>query len=76
MHAQAAAALDVVVHVRRTPVRREVVELGVVGSDEAGRLVVRRALVRGEDERIAGGPAWPALAGRLGLSSSPVAAPP
>ncbi|MBK8075562.1 MAG: TadA family conjugal transfer-associated ATPase [Kineosporiaceae bacterium] len=76
VHAQAAAALDVVVHVRRTPVRREVVELGVVGSDEAGRLVVRRALVRGEDERIAGGPAWPALAGRLGLSSSPVAAPP
>lgn len=77
VHAQAAAALDVVVHVRRTTVRREVAEIGVVGCDATGRLVVDRALLRADDGRTTGGPAWPALTERLGLpaSASPASPP-
>ncbi|MFN8078925.1 MAG: hypothetical protein U0Q19_05105 [Kineosporiaceae bacterium] len=53
------------VHVRRTTVRREVAEIGVVGCDATGRLVVDRALLRADDGRTTGGPAWPALTERL-----------
>ena len=60
---QAASALDVVIHVGRTPRGREVSCLGVM-ADGAEGLAVVPAL-----ETAAGvpGPAWPALAARLGL---------
>lgn len=60
---QAASALDVVIHVGRTPRGREVSCVGVM-ADGPGGLAVVPAL-----ETAAGvpGPAWPALAARLGL---------
>ncbi len=66
--AQAAAALDAIVHVRRGPIRREVAEIAVIGRDGAGGLVVQAALSRGADSGTVMGPGWPALAARLGLS--------
>ena len=62
--AQAAAALDVVLHLRRTDGRRHVAELGLVDRGPGGALRVRRAASwtgRGAPER---GPAWAEVAGR------------
>lgn len=66
--AQASAALDAVVHVRRGPRRREVVEVAVVGRDERAGLVVSPALSRRAGSTVVG-PGWPDLAGRLGLGA-------
>ncbi len=73
--AQAAAGLDVVLHVRRGPIRREVTEIAAVGRDAAGALVVAPALSRlapstgWAEQSVATvtGPGWPQLADRLGL---------
>ncbi|MBL8929900.1 MAG: TadA family conjugal transfer-associated ATPase [Kineosporiaceae bacterium] len=67
VHAQASAALDVLVHVRRAGARREVVEVATVGADPAGRLVVEPALQRTPAGGTCTGPGWPTLARRLGL---------
>ncbi len=68
---QAASALDVVVHLERTRLGRQVASIGLVGENGAG-LAVAAALetVGGE---VHAGPAWPELAARLGLD--PVAGP-
>jgi len=68
VHAQAAAGLDAVLHVRRGVQRRQVVELAAVGRGERGELSVVTALRLDDDGRSVTGPGWPALAGRLGLS--------
>lgn len=62
---QAASALDVVVHLVRTSSGRRVAAIGLVELDEASRLVVRPALVRGigGSERAVG---WSRLAQLLG----------
>jgi len=59
--AQAASALDVVLHVRRGPAGRRLEEVAVVGR-RGDELVVEPAL-----DRAGAGPAWPVLARRLGL---------
>lgn len=70
---QAASALDVVLHLEREGVARRLVEVGVVRRGREG-LVVEAALVRrGQQPGLACrarelGPAWPALAVRLGLA--------
>ena len=82
VHAQAAAALDAVIHLRRggDGVRR-IVEVAAVCRGRAGQLVVRPALVA--DHAGGGvaptGPGWPALLDRLELEVStadPPANPP
>ena len=62
--AQASAALDVVLHLRRHGGRRHLAEIGLVGRDDDGRLVVRRAATwgPGADPRPDG--AWEELVGR------------
>ncbi|MCX6499034.1 MAG: TadA family conjugal transfer-associated ATPase [Arthrobacter sp.] len=67
---QAASALDVVVHLERTRLGRQVASIGLVGENESG-LAVAAALetVGGE---VRAGPAWPELAPRLGLDPSAV----
>ncbi|MCQ6273070.1 TadA family conjugal transfer-associated ATPase [Pseudarthrobacter sp. R1] len=62
---QAASALDVVIHVERTSRGREVTCIGVISDGPAG-LHVLSALEAPEGTAVPG-PAWPALAGRLGL---------
>ena len=62
---QAASALDVVIHVDRTPRGRAVACVGLIGDGPAG-LSVEPALVRVDGE-VAAGPGWTALAARLGL---------
>ncbi|MDQ0674216.1 pilus assembly protein CpaF [Pseudarthrobacter siccitolerans] len=62
---QAASALDVVIHVERTSRGREVTCIGVIGDGPDG-LRVLSALQVVEGAAVAG-PAWGALAGRLGL---------
>jgi pilus assembly protein CpaF len=62
---QAASALDVVIHVERTSRGREVTCIGVISNGPAG-LHVLSALEAPEGTAVPG-PAWPALAGRLGL---------
>ncbi|MDQ0767735.1 pilus assembly protein CpaF [Pseudarthrobacter defluvii] len=59
---QAASALDVVIHVGRTPRGREVLCIGLIGEG-AGGLTVVPAL----EQSGTPGPAWPALAARLGM---------
>ncbi len=76
VHAQAAAGLDAIVHMRRGAPRREVVEVAAVGRDGAGALQVTSALRAAPDGRSTTvGPGWPVLAERLGLASSPPAGP-
>ncbi|WP_309484091.1 TadA family conjugal transfer-associated ATPase [Pseudarthrobacter sp. NS4] len=60
---QASSALDVVIHVERTPRGREVACVGIIGDGPDGLIVVPGL------QMAAGvpGPAWPALAARLGL---------
>jgi pilus assembly protein CpaF len=70
VHAQAAAGLDAIVHVRRGPRHREVTELAAVGRDAAGALEVASAVRSTPDGATLIGPGWPALAWRLGLAES------
>jgi pilus assembly protein CpaF len=71
---QASSALDVVIHVERTRRGREVSCVGVIGDGPDGLAVVPAL---GTAAGVAGrpgvplpgvGPAWPALAARLGLN--------
>jgi pilus assembly protein CpaF len=62
---QAASALDVVIHVDRTSRGREVACIGVMEDVPEG-LRVLSALEVAEGLAVPG-PAWEALAGRLGL---------
>lgn len=64
--AQAASALDVVVHLRRSRGRRYVAEVGTVTGGSDG-LVVEPVLECGPDGRAVRGPAWPAAARRWGV---------
>ena len=59
---QAASALDVVIHLGRTPRGREVLCVGLLGDGPGGLSVVPAVAESGRP-----GPAWPALAVRLGL---------
>ncbi|GGH90460.1 TadA family conjugal transfer-associated ATPase [Arthrobacter liuii] len=61
---QAASALDVVIHVGRTPRGREVLCVGLIGQGPEG-LTVEPAI----GESGVPGAAWPALAARLGMDS-------
>ncbi|MGP7960060.1 TadA family conjugal transfer-associated ATPase [Sanguibacter sp. A247] len=63
--AQAAAALDVVVHLRRRGGTRYIAELGVVDR-EGDRIVVRDALTWDGVGAPVGGPAWAELTARVG----------
>lgn len=69
--AQAASAVDAIVHLRRDHGVRRVAEVaGVVrgaGAVEHAGLVVRTALAVGPDGRVRTGPGWPALAERVGV---------
>jgi pilus assembly protein CpaF len=62
---QAASALDVVIHVERTSRGREVTCIGII-EDSPDGLRVLSALEASESAAVPG-PAWHALAGRLGL---------
>ncbi|WP_285246975.1 TadA family conjugal transfer-associated ATPase [Pseudarthrobacter sp. efr-133-R2A-89] len=61
---QAASALDVVIHLGRTPRGREVLCVGLLGDGPEGLGVVPAVEESGKP-----GPGWPALAARLGLDS-------
>ncbi len=76
--AQAASALQVVLHLRRSRGGRTLEEVAVLGRDRDGALVVATALRRGRDVGSGGvgpggggpgelGPGWAALAERLGV---------
>ncbi|WP_255491732.1 TadA family conjugal transfer-associated ATPase [Actinotalea sp. JY-7876] len=65
--AQAAGALDAVVHLRRTDGRRRVAEIGAIALGR--RLVVEPVLESGPDGAVRYGPGWPALAARCGLAT-------
>ncbi|GEK20096.1 TadA family conjugal transfer-associated ATPase [Cellulomonas xylanilytica] len=67
--AQAASAFDAVLHLRRAD-RRYVAEVGVVRRGAAGGLEVACALRVDPTGVTTPGPAWPALADRLGLPAS------
>ncbi len=78
VHAQAAAGLDAVLHVVRTPAGRRVVELSVVDGHGGSGLEVVTALRlapggsrHGQHLQTVLGPGWPALADRLGLAGGP-----
>ncbi|GAA1718344.1 TadA family conjugal transfer-associated ATPase [Isoptericola hypogeus] len=62
--AQAAAALDVVLHLRRTRGRRHLAEVGLVGRGSDGRLDVRCAARWAGAGRPETGPAWDELVRR------------
>ncbi|MCA5892137.1 TadA family conjugal transfer-associated ATPase [Isoptericola sp. NEAU-Y5] len=62
--AQGAAALDVVVHLRRTGGRRHLAELGLVDRAPDGALRVRRAATWAGRGAPTEGPAWAEIAGR------------
>lgn len=71
--AQAASAVDAVVHLRRDRGARRVAEIAGVargGSGERTGLVVRTALAVGPDGRVVTGPGWPALARRAGIATA------
>ena len=59
---QAASALDVVIHLGRTPRGREVLCVGLLSDGPEGLRVVPAIEEAGKP-----GPAWPALAIRLGM---------
>lgn len=69
VQAQAGAALDAVVHVRRRGPARVVCEIALLQAGRAGLQVVP-ALTIGPDGRPARGPGWPDLAARLDLPAS------
>jgi pilus assembly protein CpaF len=64
VHAQAASALEVVVHMRRVSGERRVEEIALL-RERGGLVEVVPAL---QAESVAPGPGWPALAERLGLA--------
>lgn len=64
--AQAASALDVVLHLRRHGGRRYVAEVGAVRGGSDG-LVVERVLHCGPDGHLEASAAWPAVAFRWGV---------
>jgi pilus assembly protein CpaF len=66
--AQAASALDVVLHLRRHAGLRYVAEVGAVSGGPEG-LVVDRVLTCAPDGRVEVGAAWPATARRWGVES-------
>lgn len=66
--AQAAAAFDAVLHLRRDSGVRRLVEVAAVRRGLGGELEVVDALVLGQDGAVHPGPGWEALAERLGLS--------
>jgi pilus assembly protein CpaF len=68
---QAASALDVVLHLRRDGPRRRLCEVGVVRRSGDGLVVTAALEVVGE--ATATGPAWPALAERLGVQARSLA---
>ncbi|RKR20864.1 TadA family conjugal transfer-associated ATPase [Arthrobacter oryzae] len=62
---QVASAIDAVVHVERTATGRQVASIAVLEAQESGLAVTAALeLLRGH---VSFGPAWPQLAGRLGL---------
>jgi pilus assembly protein CpaF len=67
--AQAASAFDAVLHLRRSD-RRYVAEVGVVRRAATGDLEVACAVRVDPSGATRPGPAWPALAARLGLPVS------
>ena len=69
VHAQLLSAVQVIVHVRRGSARRFVDTVAVLARGPDGRPEVRSALRRGADGQTVTGPAWPDLAGLLGLDS-------
>lgn len=68
---QVGAALDVVVHVDRDGSRRRVAEIGLVGRDARGAVLVEPALTRSATGEPAEGPGWPRLAALLRLPAGP-----
>lgn len=75
--AQAASALDAVLHLRRSGAdrgTRYLAEVGVVRRDAAGALRVDGALHADPGGSVTTGPGWPQLAARLDLAPSPHAA--
>lgn len=65
--AQAAGAIDVVLHLRRSRDVRYLAEIGLVGRDAGGELEVRTAARRAPDGDVAVDPgAWDELARRFG----------
>jgi pilus assembly protein CpaF len=70
--AQAAAAFDLVLHVRRDGGRRRLVEIGAVSRSASGGLLVRAAAVwSGRGAVTYDDTAWGDLAVRLGLTGRP-----
>lgn len=64
--AQAASALDAVVHLRREAACRWVAEIGAVHRDQKGSLSVLPAVVTVRNAPSERGPGWPLLAERIG----------
>ncbi|MFJ4209749.1 TadA family conjugal transfer-associated ATPase [Paenarthrobacter sp. NPDC089675] len=62
---QVSSALDVVIHVERTPVGRKVVSVGVLTDSGTGQSVV--PALSWSPNGVEHGPHWPLLAGRLDL---------
>lgn len=68
VHAQLASAIEVVLHVRREPHGRRVLsQVACLGRGLDGRIETSPALSGGPGSWVPG-PAWPALADRLGLA--------
>jgi pilus assembly protein CpaF len=68
--AQAASALDAVLHLRRDGPRRYLAEVAVVRRDVGGGLVVEAAIEVAPDGVPVRRSGWPRLAGRIGLGGS------
>jgi pilus assembly protein CpaF len=72
VHAQLLSAVQVVVHLRRSSGCRLVDTVAVLARGADGRPEVRSALTRATDGEPVTGPAWPVLAGLLGIDPGPV----
>lgn len=72
VHAQLLSAVQVVVHVRRSPGSRFVDNLAVIARGADGRPEVEPALIRGADGSTVVGTGWPALAKLVGLDAAVV----
>lgn len=68
--AQAAAAFDAVLHLRREEGVRRLVEVATVRRAFGGELEVVDALLLGADREVHTGPGWEALAERLGVDGA------
>lgn len=64
-HSQLAAALDVVIHLRRTQGRRMLAGVAVLGADAGAGLVRACPAFSSVDDGVAVGPGWDELAERL-----------